>query len=229
MISALLASLDGGLIVSCQAESESPLNAPEVIAVLARCAERNGSVAVRIEGEARVRAVRKAVTLPIVGIVKHPTRGDDRPYITTTLEDVAGITAAGARIVAYDATERPREGATTVTIVAAIHAAGAAVMADCATLTDGHRAVADGADLLATTLSGYTAATRGRALPDLDLLTSLAAIHPFVICEGGVGSPHEVRRAFESGARAVVVGTAITNVDVHVRRFVAEARSRLRD
>jgi N-acylglucosamine-6-phosphate 2-epimerase len=41
----------------------------------------------------------------------------------------------------------------------------------------------------------------------------------FTICEGGIGSPADVAAAFAAGAQAVVVGTAITNVDVLVARF----------
>jgi N-acylglucosamine-6-phosphate 2-epimerase len=42
----------------------------------------------------------------------------------------------------------------------------------------------------------------------------------FTVCEGGVGSPADVAAAFAAGAQAVVVGTAITNIDVLVTRFV---------
>jgi N-acylglucosamine-6-phosphate 2-epimerase len=93
-------------------------------------------------------------------------------------------------------------------------------MADCSEEPDAEPAL--GADILATTLAGYTERTRGRTLPALDLVALFAARHPFTICEGGIASPLEVRAAFAAGANAIVVGTAITNVDVLVRRF-AEA------
>ncbi|MEA2784478.1 MAG: putative N-acetylmannosamine-6-phosphate epimerase, partial [Candidatus Eremiobacteraeota bacterium] len=57
----------------------------------------------------------------------------------------------------------------------------------------------------------------------LDLLRACAASAAFAICEGGVASPEDVREAFAAGADAVVVGTAITNVDALVRRFTAAA------
>jgi N-acylglucosamine-6-phosphate 2-epimerase len=78
--------------------------------------------------------------------------------------------------------------------------------------------------VLATTLAGYTDATRGRVLPALDLLSELAALTPFALCEGGVAAPAMVPAAFASGASAVVVGTAITNIDSLVRAFVQAAR-----
>ncbi len=83
------------------------------------------------------------------------------------------------------------------------------------------RAAAAGAAIVATTLCGYTEATRGAALPALELVRACAASGAFAICEGGVGVPGDVRAAFAAGAQAVVVGTAITNVDVLVRRFAA--------
>jgi N-acylglucosamine-6-phosphate 2-epimerase len=94
-------------------------------------------------------------------------------------------------------------------------------MADCSEAADAAAAVESGAEIVATTLAGYTAATRGLSLPALELVAALVARHPFVVCEGGIASPHQARAAFEAGASAIVVGTAITNVDVLVRGFAA--------
>jgi N-acylglucosamine-6-phosphate 2-epimerase len=103
----VLARLRGGLIVSVQAEAASVLNTPETIALLARCAVQNGAAGVRIEGLEWIRAVRAAVDVPIVGLVKRLHR--DLPvYITPGLDDVAAIAAAGAELVAFDATGQAR-------------------------------------------------------------------------------------------------------------------------
>lgn len=220
---ALLARLRGGLIVSVQAEADSPLNAPEAIALLGRVAAANGAAGVRVEGGARIGAMRRAVGLPIVGIVKRAYPGYE-PYITATLREVAEAVAAGAEIVAFDATERARPGGLGVAdLCAAIRARGALPMADCASADDAARAAAAGAGIVATTLCGYTAATRGTPLPALELVRACAASGAFAVCEGGVGAPADLRAAFAAGAQAVVVGTALTNVDVLVRRFAAAA------
>jgi N-acylglucosamine-6-phosphate 2-epimerase len=217
----ILEALRGGLIVSVQADADSPLNEPPIITALARVAEANGAVGVRIEGVERIRAVCAAVRIPVVGIIKRKYEHFDA-YITTTTEEVTQIVEAGARIVAFDATHRERVGGASVaTLVDAIHARNSVAMADCATLEDGRRACIAGADILATTLAGYTLETLGRRLPALDLLAELAAVHPFAICEGGITDPGEVRAALDAGAGAVVVGTVISNVDALVRRFAA--------
>lgn len=220
--SGLLERLRGGLIVSVQAEAGSPLNTPEAIALLARVAVRNGAAGVRVEGGARIGAVRRAVDVPIIGIVKRAYEGF-APYITATEREIAEVVAAGAEIVAFDATDRARpDGADLARVVAAVRARGALPMADCATAGDVERAAAAGAAIVATTLCGYTEETPGSPLPALGLVRACKASGAFAICEGGVSSPDDLRAAFAAGADAVVVGTAITNVDVLTRRF-AEA------
>jgi len=214
--------LRGRLIVSVQAEAASPLAEPGTIALLARCVVQNGAAGVRIEGVDNIRAVRAAVDVPVVGLIKRDYSGF-WPYITTSLEEVAAIAAAGAEIVAFDATGRPRmSGASIDDLTGAAQRAGRLAMADCALPDDALAAVAAGADILATTLAGYTTETAGRALPALDLVAAMIGLHPFVVCEGGIATPEQARDAFAAGASAVVVGTAITNVDALTRRF-AEA------
>jgi N-acylglucosamine-6-phosphate 2-epimerase len=222
----ILERLSGTLVVSVQAQADSLLNTPETIALLAQVAERNGAGGVRIEGAARIAAVRRAVSVPIVGIVKRAYAGFE-PYITVTEREVDEVAAAGADIVAFDATLRPRPaGVSVAALIASIRARGALPMADCADLADAQAAAAHGAAIVATTLCGYTAATRGTTLPALDLVHELRGAGPFVVCEGGVASPDDVGRAFTAGANAVVVGTAITNVDVLVQRFARAAPGR---
>ncbi|GAC1571584.1 MAG: N-acetylmannosamine-6-phosphate 2-epimerase [Candidatus Elarobacter sp.] len=217
----VLRALRGKLIVSVQAQADSPLDAPDAIALLSRVAVANGAGGIRAEGLARLGAVRRAVGVPIVGIVKRAYPGF-APYITATEREIAEVAASGAEIVAFDATARPRpDGRDVAAVVAAIRARGLVAMADCAPAEDVRRAAGAGADLGATTLCGYTEATRGTPLPALDLVRACAASGAFAICEGGVGSPDDLRSAFDAGADAVVVGTAISNVDLLVRRFVS--------
>jgi N-acylglucosamine-6-phosphate 2-epimerase len=137
---------------------------------------------------------------------------------------VGSIIGAGAEIVAFDATGRPRpDGSLLIDTIRAVHAAGRLAMADCSTSEDAAAASAAGADILATTLCGYTASTKNHALPALDLVAELSQMGKFGVCEGGVRMPTDVRAALDAGADAVVVGTAITNVDWLVREFAGAA------
>ena len=217
--------LRGGLIVSVQAATGSAIDDPTVLAALARCAQENGAVAVRIAGASNIEAVRRRVTVPIIGIIKRTYAGFD-PYITPTLREVDEVLSAGAEIVAFDATSRARPVDGLPEIVAGIHARGGIAMADCSQDSDGVCAVALGADVVATTLHGYTKETAGLALPALDMVRQLSTLGAFVICEGGIHSPAQAAEALAAGADAVVVGTAITNVDWLVSQYVAATRQR---
>jgi N-acylglucosamine-6-phosphate 2-epimerase len=197
-----------------------------VLAAMAAASQANGAAGVRIQGVANMQAVRVRVSVPMIGIIKREYPGF-APYITPTPAEVAAIVDCGAEIVAFDATGRARPGGTTVdAMVDAIHAAGRLAMADCATADDALCAQAAGADIVATTLCGYTPETEGKPLPALDLVRRMRELSAFVICEGGVRSPSDVAEALGAGADAVVVGTAITNVDALVREFAGPAANR---
>jgi N-acylglucosamine-6-phosphate 2-epimerase len=217
----LLDRLRGGLIVSVQARAGSALDDPHVLAAMARAAQDNGAAGVRIQGVRNLEAVRGRVDVPIVGIIKRDYEGFE-PYITPTLREVREVLDCGAEIVAFDATARPRPGGVELgELTEAIHAGGAVAMADCALPEDGVCAQAAGADIVATTLCGYTKETRGAALPALDLVKSFSDLCTFVICEGGIHTPLSAAAALEAGAHAVVVGTAITNTEWLVAQYVA--------
>lgn len=220
----LIARLKGGLVVSCQAPDGSPLDRPMIIAALARAGERQGAAAVRIDGSRNIRAVCSEVSVPVIGIEKIRRRGWP-VYITPTLDSARRTARAGAAIVALDSTARRRPGGESLAkIIAELKRMGVLVMADVSTLEEGIASAAMGADLVGTTLEGYTAATRGGDRPAFALLEKLVAkLAVPVILEGRVRSTRHVRRAFEMGAHAVVVGTAITGVEALTRAFVVAA------
>lgn len=222
----VLETLRGGLIVSVQAWSGSAIDDPAVLAAMALAAERSGAAGVRMQGARNLRAARARVTVPMIGIIKREYAGFE-PYITPTIAEVTEVADCGAEIVAFDATARPRpDGASVESLVEAIHAVGCIAMADCASAGDALAARAAGAEILSTTLCGYTKETTGAALPALALVAELAELGAFTICEGGVHRPEGVEEAFGAGADAVVVGSAITNIDWLVGEFAARAPKR---
>lgn len=219
----LLERLRGGLIVSVQAWPGSAIDHPDVLAAIAQAAAANGAVGVRMQGVANLRAARARLDVPIVGLVKRDYPGFE-PYITPTLDEVRAVAEAGADVIAFDATARPRpHGCSIQAIVEEIDALGRVAMADCAAPGDAMNALAQGAAIVATTLCGYTAETKGTPLPALGLVREFAELGGFTICEGGIHAPDGVSGAFGAGADAVVVGTAITNIDWLVREFASRA------
>ena len=108
------------------------------------------------------------------------------PYITSTAAEVAEVAATGAEIVAFDATFRARaDGSSPADLAAAAHAAGCLAMADCATAEEARAASATGCDLVATTLAGYTDATRGRPLPAVDVVADRQVVQYGPACNLG--------------------------------------------
>lgn len=217
--------LRGAVIVSCQAAPGSPLSQPSTIAALAQSAALGGARGFRVNGPADVAAVRAVSDLPIVGINKVDRDGFD-VRITPTLDDALQVVRAGADIVALDATDRPRPGGETLaSIIAALHESGIPVLADISTARDARAAVAAGADMVATTLAGYTPDTRhlDASGPALGLVREIRTLHVPVIVEGRIWTSEHVVRSFEAGAYAVIIGSAITAPESITRRFVEAA------
>lgn len=94
-------------------------------------------------------------------------------------------------------------------------------MADCASLEDGKIAIEGGAQILGTTLSGYTEETRTDSdAPDYALVKNFKNLGAFVMAEGRYNSPELAAQAMVHGADAVTVGTALTRLEVMTRSFV---------
>lgn len=212
----------GALVVSCQARADNPLHGPAFMAAMARAAEQGGARALRASGTQDIAAIKAVSALPVVGILKRWTEGV-QVYITPAFADAEAVVAAGADIVALDATPRERGGERLQDLVAAIRTRlGRPVFADVSTPEEGLAAEAMGADYVATTLAGYTGpatATRGTG-PDFGLLEALVArCRVPVVAEGRFDTPDLAARALDLGAHAVVVGTMITNPREITRRF----------
>jgi len=216
-----------GLIVSCQAPQDDPLNAPSIMAAFAEAAAAGGAVAIRANGVADIRAIKERLALPILGLFKDDLDGSP-VRITPTREHARAIAEAGADVIAIDATDRvrpPRESlAALVDLI--VGELGLPVCADVATVAEGRAAAALGATYVATTLAGYTDDTSDVVPPHLELVSALAtSVDIPVLAEGGIVTPQHALEAMTRGAYAVVVGTAITRPEVVTRQFA----SRLRD
>lgn len=201
------------------------------MAMMAQAAELGGARGLRINGPADVAAVIAISTLPVMAIHRVEHAGS-RVMITPTVQSAREVLAAGATIVALDATDRRRPHNERLgDIVEAIHAAGAVAMGDLAAIDDLPHALAADIDAVGTTLSGYTGDGPVPDEPDFGLLTRLVRDSPVpVFAEGRYWTPEQVTHAFGLGASFVVVGTAITNPMAITSRFVhAIARANARE
>lgn len=209
----LVAALEGRLIVSCQAYPGEPMRDPRTMAQVAASVERGGAAAVRAQGIEDIRQVKDAVDVPVIGIWKDGAEG---VFITPTLDHCLAVIDAGADILALDGTARTRpDGRSFAETVAAVRERFAGpIMADCDSLDSALAAAGAGAEIIGTTLSGYTDARPRTEGPDLELLGDLANSLPatsVLVAEGRVHTPAQAAACADAGAFAVVVGTAITH------------------
>lgn len=223
MTTELVDMLSGRLVVSCQAYPGEPMRHPDTMGRVAAAVEEGGAAAVRVQGLDDIRAVRARVGVPVIGLWKDGAEG---VFITPTLDHVRAVAEAGAQVVAFDATLRARpDGSSVADAVRVCHdELGVLAMADCDDIASAVAAAAAGADLVGTTLAGYTSARAKTAGPDLDLVSALArevAGTP-VIAEGRIHTPEQAAAALAAGAHAVVVGTAITH-PTSITRWFADA------
>jgi N-acylglucosamine-6-phosphate 2-epimerase len=200
------------------------------MACLAVAAQQGGAVGIRANTPPDVAAIRTAVPdLPLIGLWKLVVFGYEDVYITPRVEDAQAVADAGADIIAIDATDRPHppDGRTAGDLIRAAKAAtGKLIMADISTLAEAVAAADAGADVISTTLSGYTPYSPQQENPDLDLVAQLARADlpvPFV-AEGRIATPEEARAALDAGAWAIVVGGAITRPQQITARFARSLR-----
>jgi N-acylglucosamine-6-phosphate 2-epimerase len=214
------------LIVSCQAYDDNPMRGPTFMRAMALSALMGGAGAIRANGEEDIRAIREVTDAPIIGLNKLWVEGFE-VYITPTFDSARVLADAGADIIALDATPRPRPGGETLEeLISQIqNDLGLRVFADCSTILDAVAAAKLGADYVSTTMAGYTPYTAKNKTtgPDFKTLEAIAqSVSVPVIAEGRFWTPFEVGHAFELGASAVVIGTAITSpVDI-TKRFAKE-------
>jgi N-acylglucosamine-6-phosphate 2-epimerase len=214
----------GRLVVSCQAYPGEPMRDPDTMRRVAAAAARGGAAGIRAQGLADIAAIRAAVDRPVIGLWKD---GDDDVFITPTLDHALAVADAGAHVVALDGTSRPRpDGRTLAETIAGLRdRTDVLVMADCSTFEEGLAAADAGADLVGTTLAGYTAYTTKGTGPDLELVRRLAAATEVpIVAEGRIHTPEQAAAARRAGAWSVVVGTAITHPTTITTWFTTAVR-----
>ena len=224
----LLKQLKGGMIVSCQAEGNDPFNAnPEYMALFARAAEMGGAIGIRTQGIEKLKAIKRATKLPVIGLLKSQFP-DGTVCITGSFNEVEQLIAAGSDIVAIDGTFRKREGLSGPEFIKEVKKRyGCIVLADIATFAEAKACEEAGADCVSTTLNGYTPDTlQFHDGPNYDVLKDCVdGLTIPVFAEGRYNTPAEAGKAMVLNAYAVISGTAITRPRVITQWFVETIKS----
>ncbi len=209
------------LIVSCQALPGEPFRDTPSIVKFAVAAVAGGASGIRADSPPDVAAIREAVDVPIIG-KWNQTLADGSRLITATFEAARALVEAGADMIALDVTRRGQRHGALERVARIRSELGVPVLADIATLDEALAAADAGADLVLTTMRGYTEETAHIHGFDLPFLEELVARSPVpVIAEGRLETPELAAAALSPGAYAVVVGSAITRPITIARRFAA--------
>ena len=212
------------LIVSCQALEDEPLHSSLIMSRMAVAAMQGGAKGIRANSVKDIEAIKKAVPLPVIGIIKRDYKDSD-VYITPTYEDVDHLVQVGCDIIAMDATISTRP------VCISLDAFFKKVkenhpkqlfMADCSTVEEAVYADELGFDFIGTTLVGYTNQSKGNQInaDDFKIIRDILkkVKHP-VIAEGNIDTPQKAKRVLELGCYSVVVGSIITRPQVITKRF----------
>lgn len=195
-----------------QASPNSPVDSPEVLSALAEASRQEGVTLLRLQGFDNIRTVTSVTGLPSIGLIKRNYDGFD-VYITATQKEVQEVADSGASVVALDATPRPRPfGEKLEDLVAQAHRLGLLVLGDIDSVESASYAVQCGADMVSTTLAGYTLERTPTVGPDLEMLRQVVqAVSIPVLGEGRFTASWEVEAALRTGAVGVIVGGALND------------------
>ena len=222
----ILNKLKNEIIVSLQASSNEPLYDENCIIAMAKSLiELGGVKALRLAGERDIKNIKnlypKIIVIGITKPNKIPENYKELVYITPNVSDCARIIDAGADIVAFDGTMRKRPNNENLEdLINFIHSKNKLAMADTATFQEAKNASELNCDILSTTLSGYTTETQNYPnTPDFELIKKIKTLNKFSILEGKIWENKDVKKAFESGADSVVIGSAITRPQLIYKHF----------
>lgn len=234
----MLEKLRGQLIVSCYAgpDFNAEMAQPQTMVCVANSCIAGGAGAIRTNWE-NVAAVKAAVKVPVIGLKKIYRSGDMISgdfRITPTLQEVEELLKAGADGIAIDGTIRQRYDSLTLEqFIGAIKKEfGAFVIADISTVEEGVSAWRFGADMVGTTLSGYTPYSKNPLPfgtlpspdPDYAIIRELReAGVPHIVAEGRITNGQKMKKALETGAHSVVIGTSITEPRKIVKSILLDA------
>lgn len=226
--SEVLDKIKNKLIISVQSAKNEPLNNEIAMNALIDTVILLGKIdALRLAGVRDIKNTKEKYkdNVVVIGITKPdiiPVNYKEIVYITPALTDAKSLIEAGADIIALDSTKRKRPNNESLkTIIDFIHSKNKLVMADISTFDEAEYAFNLGADIISTTLSGYTKETENNPeTPDFKLVEKCKKeLNCPVILEGKIKDESDVKKAFESGAYAVVIGSMVTRPHKIIENF----------
>ena len=226
--SEVLDKIKNKLIISVQSAKNEPLNNEIAMNALIDTVILLGKIDVlRLAGVRDIKNTKEKYkdSVVVIGITKPdviPVNYKEIVYITPALTDAKSLIEAGADIIALDSTKRKRPNNESLkTIIDFIHSKNKLVMADISTFDEAEYAFNLGADIISTTLSGYTKETENNPeTPDFKLVEKCKKeLNCPVILEGKIKDESDVKKAFESGAYAVVIGSMVTRPHKIIENF----------
>lgn len=220
----ILSKLYKKIIVSTQASPDEPLYEENCMIALMKTVVMGGCAGLRLAGVRDVKNAKALFDIPVIGLTKPdklPDNWKDIVYITPTLKEVQALIDANADIIAFDGTMRERKNCTLEEIILHIKNNNKLSMADISTFEEGINARELGADIISTTLSGYTQFSKNKTdEPDFKLLEQLVKeLDCPIFLEGRIWNVEQVKKAFDLGAFSVVIGSAITRPHHITKKF----------
>ncbi|MBE5787477.1 MAG: N-acetylmannosamine-6-phosphate 2-epimerase [Clostridiales bacterium] len=222
--------IKGTIIVSCQATPGEPLYDKDrsLMPYMARAAKLAGAKMIRTSSARDIAGIKEETGLPVIGLIKREYPGYTG-RITMTMREVDECMAVFSDIVSIDCTDCQRgDGLTAPEFLRQVKQKypNIIIMADCATLEEAVAAYEAGADLVGSTMNGYTPQTKEcKGDPNYELVRQMVEALPCpVIAEGRVHTPEQAKKMLEIGAWAVVVGGAITRPLEIANRFMAAVK-----
>ena len=221
----ILEQLRNSVIISVQAMKDEPLYEESAMLAMMKSVVNGGAKGLRVAGVRDTKNAKKLFKLPVIAITKPdklPDNWKEVIYITPTIQDAQQLIEAGADIIATDATLRFRPSSTLSDILNCIKSAKRLAMADISNFNEGIMARELGFDIISTTLSGYTQNSDcNQNEPDFKLLENLVKeLDCPIILEGRIWEPNQVKKAFELGAYAVVIGSSVTRPQLITKRYI---------
>ena len=222
----ILNKIKNKIIVSSQAQKNEPLyNEIAMNALIETIVVLGKTDCLRLAGARDIKNTKEKFgdSVVVIGITKPdiiPVNYKELVYITPNIEDANSLIEAGADIIAFDATKRERK-TSVLELINFIHSKNKMAMADIAEFNEAKEAYELGADIISTTLSGYTKNTENTPdAPDFNLLQKcVKELKCPIILEGKTKDYKDVKHAFELGAYAVVIGSMVTRPHKIIEEF----------